>query len=165
MDYVLKPATAGEAAIAFELIRRRVEWLARRGVEQWGEGYLRAYPLEYYEEMQREGRLYLLRDAQGCAAGTAVILETDARWSECAGDAALYIHNLAANPDHPGAGRALIEAAERLARAQKKDYLRLDCGEDNPRLNAYYELLGFVYRGKCADGPYRGNRMEKRLAA
>ena len=52
-----------------------------------------------------------------------------------------------------GLGRALMEAAMELARAQGADYMDLGTGEDDLAARALYESLGFDNRGGKPDGP------------
>ena len=87
----------------------------------------------------------------------ATLMEEDPLWSD--GVAALYVHNLAGDPEVPGAGTRLLRRAMALALERGKAYLRLDCQRDNPELNAYYERLGFSYvgLGPVEEGGYRGN--------
>ena len=41
--------------------------------------------------------------------------------------------------------------------------MRLDCADDNMRLNAWYESQGYFPCGTCIDGPYNGILREKLL--
>jgi ribosomal protein S18 acetylase RimI-like enzyme len=52
-----------------------------------------------------------------------------------------------------GLGRALMEAAIELARAQGADYMDLATAEDDVAARALYERLGFSNRGGKPDGP------------
>jgi ribosomal protein S18 acetylase RimI-like enzyme len=52
-----------------------------------------------------------------------------------------------------GLGRALMEAAIELARAEGADYMDLGTGETDTAARALYESLGFDNRGGRPDGP------------
>jgi ribosomal protein S18 acetylase RimI-like enzyme len=51
-----------------------------------------------------------------------------------------------------GLGRALMNAANELARAEGADYMELNTGEDDVAARALYESLGFSNREGKADG-------------
>lgn len=147
------------------LIEARITWMDRKGIRQWNvTGYRDAYPRAYYERQIEQGRLYVLRRAPGGpAAGAAVLLDEDGRWADCPADDAWYLHNFVADVRARGAGGVLLRLAETMAGARGKRRIRLDCAADNAALNAYYERRGYHLRGRCADGPYVGNRREKTL--
>lgn len=136
--------------------------MKEKGIRQWDQHYLDAYPLSYYQRQQEKGLLYVLKK-DGCIAGAAVLLSTDHRWPDGESTSAFYLHNLATDPASSGAGRELLRAAETLARREKKRFLRLDCSIYSQFLNTYYETAGFRLVGRCTDGPYEGNRREKFL--
>ena len=159
---VLRLASLEEAPRLFQLILRRITWLEERGIRQWErDDYLTYYPLTYFQERARNGALYGLWRPDGAPNVVAVLLEEDDRWP--AGGSALYIHNLAANPDAQGAGERMLRQCMALAKAMGKDYLRLDCGRNNPALNDYYERLGFSYVGPMEVGSYQGNLRQRPL--
>ena len=62
-----------------------------------------------------------------------------------------------------GAGKAILREAEKLAKPHGMEVMRLDCADDNARLNEWYEAQGYFLRGTCTDGPYHGLRREKPL--
>ena len=43
----------------------------------------------------------------------------------------------------------------------EKAAVRLDCAENNPFLNDYYEKHGYKEKGKCSDGEYHGILRQK----
>ena len=52
--------------------------MKEKGIRQWDQYYLDAYPLSYYQRQQERGLLYVLKK-DGCIAGAAVLLSTDHR--------------------------------------------------------------------------------------
>lgn len=163
-NYRFRLAEEKETETVFALIKKRVRWMDDKSLSQWNtNGYLEAYPLEYYREQQRVGNLYVL-EKQGDIVGTAVLLEQDERWPEMT-DEAYYIHNFATLPSEKGTGRLILELVEELAAEQGKEAVRLDCNVDSPELNNYYGSKGYEERGTFNEGRYRGVRREKRLAA
>ena len=163
MTFLFSKASTADAPAVFRLILERVRWMNTVGLHQWNDtGYLEAYPESYYAKQAERGRLYILKQ-DGTICGAAVLLTEDSRWPDRP-EPALYVHNLVAASGAKGAGSALLQHAENLARAKGKAYLRLDCAVDNADLNRYYESRGFMPAGVCTDGPYTGNRREKALA-
>lgn len=164
MEALFRPARADEIAAVFSLYQKRVDWMDAVGIRQWNTtDYLTVYPAEYYWEHQQAGRLFVLETADGSIAGAVVMLEADERWPEYADGEAYYVHNLVTAPAAAGAGSFLLEQAEQQALRAGKRFVRLDCDVNNTFLNRYYESRGYVPAGKCQDGPYFGNRKEKRL--
>jgi|SRR6185437_4672786 len=70
-------------------------------------------------------------------------------WDERDVDPSIYLHRIVTNPLFRGAGyvRHIVAWAEDYGRSMGKDYIRLDTGRDNQRLNAYYRECGFEYCG------------------
>jgi len=66
-----------------------------------------------------------------------------------------YLAELYVAPERRGRGlgRALMEAAIRLARAEGADYMDLGTSEDDVAARALYESLGFSNREGRPDGP------------
>jgi hypothetical protein len=48
-----------------------------------------------------------------------------------------------------GAGKAILREAEKLAKPHDMEVMRLDCADDNTRLNAWYEAQGYFPCGTC----------------
>ena len=154
-----EPAETALLEPIFALYLQRVRWMDETGIRQWNcTGYMEAYPREYYGDMLRQGRLYVLRDGEELL-GAAVLLEEDSRWEDSA--PAYYVHNLVGSVSARGAGSALLERIEALARERGRARVRLDCAVDNEFLNRFYESRGYRPAGFCEDGPYRGVRREK----
>lgn len=164
MEYRFELAAPEDVEPVFRLYERRISWMNEKNIRQWNTtDYLSAYPISYYREQQRRGNLCVLR-GEDCLAGAVVLLTEDERWADRAAEPAYYVHNLVTSPAVPGAGRRILEEIEKLGRDTGKCALRLDCAVDNAFLNAYYESGGYLPCGRCQDGPYCGNRREKRLS-
>ena len=159
---MFRSAKVEEVRSVYSLVVKHVHWMDDVGIRQWNvTNYLEAYPLEYYEEQQAAGRLYVLANRE--IVGAVVLLEADERWNDRADDSAYYVHNLATDPDVKGAGREILKAIEQLAVEQEKRYIRLDCATDNTFLNSYYSSMGYQFAGTCEEGLYKGNRREKEI--
>jgi len=159
-ELIFRAAAAADVPQVFELVLERIRWMDEQGIRQWNvTGYAEAYPLPYYEQLQREGLLYVLCDGNEVLCAAA-LREHDDWWDDDA--PAIYVHNYVSRIGS-GSGRILLRHAEEYARMQGKTWLRLDSAEDNPALTHYYESLGFVPVGPCEDGPYKGIRRQKLL--
>ena len=165
MKYELRKAKKDEVGDIFSLYVKRVEWMGENNIPLWIEtDYLHAYPEGFYREEQQAGSLYVLMETStGGIAAAAVLYEEDENWQDSMDASAFYVHNLVSSTSYPGAGKALVQHSEQLARDVGKEWMRLDCGEDNTFLNGWYESMGYMYAGKCTDGPYTGNRRQKKL--
>ena len=155
-----RQAMSGDAEAIFQLIVRRVEWMEQKGLRQWNQnGYLEAYPLDYFQ--QHIGDFWVAIQGKRIVAAAA-LLDQDENWP--ADQPAFYLHNLVSDPDCSGAGGAPLDFVEALARRQGKVALRLDSDINNRQLGQYYEKRGFLPQGQCSDGPYyTGIMREKAL--
>ena len=159
----LKQADASHLEAFYELIRRRIVWMEENGIRQWNvTDYWGVYPEDYYARQQEQGRLYILEN-EGRLLAAGVVFEEDPRWENSGDVPAWYLHHFAAFPEVRGAGVLFLRELERQARELGKQRLRLDCAVDNPRLNRYYEELGYAVCGSCVDGVYEGITREKIL--
>lgn len=136
------------------------------GIRQWNVfNYTEVYPIAYYEECCENGELFVLADANGTEILCIGALKTaDEYWAALPDDGdALYLHNLASEPDAKGAGSRFLAYAEDYARKLGKQRFRLDSAEDNLALAQFYEDRGYAAVGRCVDEPYVGILREKRL--
>lgn len=166
MDYKDKhfcPLRLEQAPQMFALVAARVAWLEQQKIDQWNRAhYLAHYNLTYFERAAQRGQLWGLLDGEKLLAG-AVLLTEDERWQGYASVPAWYVHNLAADPQAPGAGAAFLRAAEQKARELGKQFLRLDCKAGAEKINRYYQQKGFHSVGEWGEGVYRGTLREKKL--
>lgn len=121
------------------------------------------YPLDYYADMQRRGLLFVLEGENGALLSAVVLLPEDERWDGQPSRRAWYVHNLVTAIGASGAGKAILREARKLASSRSMESMRLDCADDNMRLNAWYESQGYFPCGTCIDGPYNGILREKLL--
>ena len=164
MEYVFRKASEAEIPEIFDLYVRRVAWMDEIGIHQWNEtDYLPAYPQDYYREELQKGNLFVLENEAETLCGAVVLLQDDERWEDEPEQRALYVHNLVTDRKQTGAGKAILRETEKLARERGLWAVRLDCAVENDKLNAWYEEQGYLPAGFCTDGPYHGQRREKRI--
>jgi ribosomal protein S18 acetylase RimI-like enzyme len=79
-------------------------------------------------------------------------------WGERDSDPALYIHRIATNPDFRGNNfvSRIVEWAEQYARANEKEYIRMDTIGENRGLIEHYKKCGFEYLGYFKLGSIEG---------
>ena len=105
-----------EAPRMIELVRERIAWMDREGLQSWNTSdYLEIYPQDYYEERAREGVLFALaRASDGKILCAGALLETDERWPDSL--PAVYVHHLVSGTEARGAGAHFLARAEDYAR-------------------------------------------------
>ena len=162
-EYIFRKASADEVQEVFSMVLGRMAWMDSRGIRQWNvTGYVERFPLEYYQQRQKEDSLYVLTTADGRIVCVGVLIEEDFRWGSDKAPA-LYLHNFASDSSEKGCGSVYLEEAEKLAFSMGKDYMRLDCARDNSFLNGYYSLRGYEMAGECVHGLYEGYLRQKPL--
>lgn len=140
----LKVAESGRA---LAILREDALWLKKRGSTQWS-AFVEGGE-DIVAKRFREG-LVLLAERGGQDAGTVTLQMHDDFWDELGRDGqAGWIQSLGVRPSFMGRGlgKALIKVAESMARAQHKEFLRLDVFDNAAKLKAYYAGLGFQELG------------------
>ncbi|MFI5274393.1 MAG: GNAT family N-acetyltransferase [Ktedonobacterales bacterium] len=156
-------ATAADVDAAVAIEESAALWVRDRGYDPG----LPPMPFRaLFAGVIARGRLYLAL-LDGMPAGKIALSMNDpVVWPEADADA-LYVHGLMVHRDFAGkqVGRAMLDWAERRARAARKRFVRLDCMAENPELRAYYERAGFVARGELALPHRTAARYEKPVAS
>ncbi len=162
-NLVFRKIYKSEVNRLFQLILERMKWMDEVGIEHWNKyEYDTLFPLTYYEMECEKGELYVLvtEDTNEIVSG-AVLKEKDNYWED--DEPAYFIHNFVAGTGWKGAGSRFIEEVEKLAKEQKKKYVRLDVLVGSETLVNYYSKRGYVEKGRCQDGAYAGILMEKKV--
>ena len=165
MNYQFRCAQPQDADTVMQIIRERVDWMAKNNIHQWDQEYLSIYPAEYYSRKIQEKEIYLACTPEDEIVGLVAVLEQDPYWGIPSDKNSYYLHHLATKCGVHGAGKALLDFCEELARKNGKESLRLDCQKCNTRLNEFYASMGYerVDTGAVEDGGYVGIRREKSL--
>ncbi|HZE83743.1 MAG TPA: GNAT family N-acetyltransferase [Puia sp.] len=97
----------------------------------------------------REGRQWKIMAGDEIACVFAIAFNDPLIWQEKDKDPAIYIHRIATNPLFRGRGyvKHIVAWAKEYARAKGKDFIRMDTGSGNEKLNNYYSSCGFTYLG------------------
>lgn len=152
-----------DVPLVLGILDEAAERLQRLGIDQWRPG---AWTHEELALQAGSGEVFLAWFGTEAAGTLALQWQDKPFWGEQPPDAG-YVHRLAL-PDRwigTGLGKALLEWSENRVRTAGRQYLRLDCMAENPRLRAYYEGLGFRLCREIGSPRWRAALYEKRLWA
>lgn len=128
-------------------------WLEAEGQPMWAPDELApAALLERYD--LEEMRLGVL---SGEPVAAMVVQESDEHfWPDTPRGESLFVHKLATVRRLKGRGvaTAMLDRARASATHLGKDYLRLDCAADRPKLRRFYEDYGLRRAGRRMVGPH-----------
>ena len=128
-------------------LRRAAEQsLASRGIEQWPAGEVSLADITTQVD---SGQWHVLREGDELAGALRLLWSDQPVWQHENGFAA-YVHGLMVNRRRSGSGvgaRLLRWAGDQGRNAGARE-LRLDCGESNLPLRAYYARQGFHEVGR-----------------
>ena len=154
---IIRRAEMRDVGDIFDLIIERIEWMNKVGIRQWNtDGYLDAFPREYYEK--NIGSFYIA-EQDGKIVGAVALYESDERWPD--GERAIYVHHLVTDLTARGAGRELLAFAEKEAMRRGMTKIRLDSEKGNEKLAKYYADAGYTELDEFCEGEYIGIRREK----
>jgi GNAT superfamily N-acetyltransferase len=141
----VKRARHEDADTVAELLDEATVWVGELGFEQWP----LPFPRDELAEAIDRGEVYVIEGEDDEPVATLALLQDDPQyWGDRPHDA-LYLHKFAVRRDRAGRGigAAVVEWANAEAAEAGREFLRLDCLCDNPRIRDYYEDLGFEHRG------------------
>jgi len=100
----------------------------------------------------REKRLWKIMEDERIACIFSLTFQDPFIWKEKDKDPAIYIHRIATHPDFRGNGyvKHIVQWAREYAVSIGKNYIRMDTGSGNDKLNNYYVSCGFNYLGVVA---------------
>ncbi len=104
------------------------------------------------------GRQWNIVENEQIACVFTLTYEDELIWKEKNADAAIYIHRIATNPAFRGKNyvKHIVAWAKTFARCYHKDFIRMDTGSGNDKLNQYYVSCGFNYLGITEMGEAEG---------
>ncbi|QEU80871.1 GNAT family N-acetyltransferase [Streptomyces subrutilus] len=167
-EILFRQAREKDAGTLVQLYDRAARWMQKRGIEQWKPGERDA---AHFLAAMREGEVWLAGDGDGRIVGGYELCWSDEDAWGVQPPVAGYVHRLMVErrTAPAGAGRRLLEHAERRIARSRLARARLDCVSTNPRLLAYYQGAGYRVVGEfpskqAADGRRYGViLLEKRL--
>ncbi|HLJ55593.1 MAG TPA: GNAT family N-acetyltransferase [Chthonomonadaceae bacterium] len=159
-------AEPAEFETVLAILVEAAEWQGALGLRQW---FPELFTVHLREQIEREvaaGDVHLARMG-GETAGTVTLQWADTYvWGPREPDAG-YIHRLAVRRAFAGrkVGAQILDWAAEQCAAAGKSFLRLDTMSVNLRLRAYYEELGFEFRGINPTPVWQPAMYERRVDA
>lgn len=164
-ELTITQASAAELAEVVALLKEARAWLLARGIRQWKT----PYPVEWIADEIARGEVYLAKVDGELAGSLTLNWSDDLVWPDAPQNAG-YVHRLVISRKFAGQGigQQLLHWTEDASRQQGKQFLRLDCWAENPRLCDYYTAAGFTSLGvveiKISDKmTYLSHRFERRV--
>ncbi|MBT2482861.1 GNAT family N-acetyltransferase [Streptomyces sp. ISL-94] len=165
---LFRPAVEKDAGTLVQLYDEAARWMRKQGIEQWKPGDKDA---AHFLAKMRDGEVWLAGDADGRVVGAYELWWSDEEAWGVQPPVAGYVHRLmvARGAAPAGAGRRMLEHAERRIARTGRERARLDCVSTNPRLLAYYQGAGYRVAGEFPHKEGKDGRvygvilLEKRL--
>jgi GNAT superfamily N-acetyltransferase len=155
----VRQATGSDTQAIHAMLLEAAEWVDALGVVMWEAGELDD------DAIGREvlaGQFYIA-EVDGQAAG-AIRFQTEDLlfWPDIPQASSAFVHRLVVRRAFKGSGvsTALLQWAVDHARGLGRTWLRLDCDNDRPKLQALYERFGFQRHSYRQVGPYYVARYE-----
>ncbi|MET9318600.1 GNAT family N-acetyltransferase [Streptomyces sp. NPDC003038] len=165
---LFRQAEEKDAGALVELYDQAARWMREHGIEQWKPGEKDA---AHFRARMLDGEVWIASDADGRVCGAYELWWSDEPAWGVQPPVAGYVHRLMVEREAApaGAGRRMLEHAERRIARTGRERARLDCVSTNRRLLAYYRDAGYRVVGEfpskqAADGRVYGViLLEKRL--
>ncbi|WP_371615583.1 N-acetyltransferase family protein [Streptomyces sp. NBC_00454] len=165
---LFRQAEEKDAGTLVQLYDQAARWMRGQGIEQWKPG---EKDPAHFQAVMREGEAWLASDGDGRTVGAYELWWSDEEAWGIQPPVAGYVHRLMVERETApaGAGRRLLEHAERRIARTGRERARLDCVSTNPRLIAYYQGAGYRVVGEFPHKEGKDGRvygvilLEKRL--
>ncbi|MGH1336558.1 MAG: GNAT family N-acetyltransferase [Aureispira sp.] len=140
------PIKIEDQATVLQLFKEAALRIAKMDIDHWQ--YWRNPPIEkvnWVEEGLQKGEFFFIKTEKEQTLGMVRILEEDLLYWGPQAEKALYIHSLVVKGAYEGQGigTMVLEAIEKRALVEQRNYLRLDAVAKNLKLCRYYEQQGF----------------------
>lgn len=151
-----EPVVATESCVSdvLTVLDTTAAWLRTRGIDQWPE----RFSADWLVDAIDRGETWLVRLHDEPVA-TETLSWSDPLWPDDA--TAGYVHRLAETRHGARMGDGLMNWADQVAGAHRRDRLRLDCVSWNGSLRLYCHRGGFAHRG---DAEVRGAPGQRALS-
>ncbi|MBT2456314.1 GNAT family N-acetyltransferase [Streptomyces sp. ISL-86] len=144
---LFRQAEEKDAGTLVKLYDQAARWMRANGIDQWKPG---AKDVAHFRKKMRDGEVWLAEDADGRVVGGYELWWSDEEAWGIQPPVAGYVHRLMVERSAApaGAGRRILEHAERRIARTGRERARLDCVSTNPRLLAYYQGAGYRVVGE-----------------
>ncbi|MFD2444872.1 GNAT family N-acetyltransferase [Bacillus sp. CGMCC 1.16607] len=146
-DYVITMATKKDEDQIIKLLKEVTGWLKNKEIEQWGFLAEGGEDEEIKQAIINENTYVVKKDE--VLVATFTLYEAQSEWDEHiwgqSNDGAVYLHRLAVTSSEIGSrlGKGVLRWLDGLIKDKGKNKLRLDCVENNTKLNKFYFDNGF----------------------
>ena len=144
--------TYGDSQVALTVMRSSAEHLVKLGKALWSPE--RLGQALFYGLMPEE----IIVGYAGSTPIVAMLLmfQDEEFWPHVQAGESRFVHKLAVAPAYKGqgVGHLMLAKAAWEAKAQRANYVRLDCAGDRPKLCHFYESFGFRKVKTQMVGPY-----------
>ncbi|GGB60896.1 N-acetyltransferase [Fictibacillus barbaricus] len=148
----VKKASRGDVEYVISLLKEVAQWLKSNEIKQWSYLLEGGEDEEIKKSIQQNDTYLVLQEGELIA--TFSLSSEQNEWDhhifgkDTSSDS-LYLHRLAVRPAYMnrGIGKRILRWVEENSQS-KKQFLKLDCVADNPRLNQFYRESGFEYLGE-----------------
>ncbi|MBO9729382.1 MAG: GNAT family N-acetyltransferase [Chitinophaga sp.] len=116
--------------------------------------YWQGFKRTLIENEIQEGRLWKIVVDQQIVCVFTITFQDPFIWKEKDKDPSVYIHRIATHPDFRGNGyvKKIVAWSKDYAAEHHKQFVRMDTGSGNDKLNNYYISCGFNYLGVVPTG-------------
>lgn len=160
-NIIFKKATEEETNDIYQLFLERRIWFAENKIEQWSDTFFHKFTLEALKDIINTENYFILIKDSNIIAGFE--LTTDSTYWYDNVTPAYYIHKLVTKTNYKNIGSLIFVICKELARNNKKKFLRLDCLQENEKLNSIYENHGFKLIKTGTKGYYNYSLREMSL--
>jgi ribosomal protein S18 acetylase RimI-like enzyme len=142
---IITNTTVEDLEVLEELYDQAIEYQRSRFAGHFWHGMNRALITREIEEKLH----WKIVEADQIACFFSMLYTDPLVWEQRDAEPSLYLHRIVTNPNFRGKRyvKQIIAWAEAFGRDAGKQYIRLDTGKDNRRLNEYYEECGFAFCG------------------
>lgn len=149
MTYYIRPAGVADVPDLMALRTEAEGWLPSLGTDQWSDPETGGRALAKWQATIDDGRTWVILDSLGSTVGTVSRGPADRDFwhDEDRPETAFYLYKLitARSVAGMGLGSIVLDWACRVASAEGREWLRIDCWRTNTGLQLYYERLGFKH--------------------
>jgi len=147
---MIRPAKISEITHILSITKACAKAMENVGIFQWNEYYP---SFEAFQEDAERNELYVLVIDGQITGSITISTKMDDEYIPIGwltkNEKNIYIHRLCVHPDHQGKGYAqqLMDYAERFAKENDFDSVRLDTFSQNKRNQKFYETRGYKKLG------------------
>ena len=137
-NIIFKVAEISQLQEILKLYKDRSDWFKENGIDQWSK-YLIRHEEEFSISIKNKD-YYILRKNNEIIAGFELSYNSG---NFVDNNKSLYINKVVTKVGYKNLGKLIFKICEDIAKANNKNYLRLECKRQNQKLNEIYDKHGF----------------------